>query len=104
MQPHEFDTLDRLINYLELIQDPHHKTSELLKRQSDFKMFYSQYDLRRGKSFEDTFPRELVDFYNSISVVDLKFKQELVLGDATIGYHSEQELDLIRKKIQAKGD
>ena len=33
----------------------------------DFKSFYTQYDVRRNKSFVETFP-ELADWYNSIEI------------------------------------
>jgi hypothetical protein len=33
----------------------------------DFKSFYVQYDIRRNKSFTDTFP-ELADWFNSLEI------------------------------------
>jgi len=36
---------------------------EMLRRKADFYKFFTEYDLRRGTNFMDTFP-ELVDFYS----------------------------------------
>ena len=36
----------------------------------DFKVFYEQYDSRRGFNFRETFPR-LVEWYDSIAVKDI---------------------------------
>jgi len=34
---------------------------------NDFRQFYTQYDQRRGKDFEKTFPH-LAEWYNDISI------------------------------------
>ena len=46
----------RLIDYLDVVKTPHAGAAEREKLQKDFKVFYSQYDKRRGKDFEKTFP------------------------------------------------
>ena len=38
----------------------------LEKLKHDFKHFWAQYDQRRGKSFVDTFPKQLTDWYNTL--------------------------------------
>lgn len=60
----ELESLNRLVEYL-LTSDekPHFNTSPIDMRLNDFKQFYQQYDLRRGKSFEKTFPEEIVNWY-----------------------------------------
>lgn len=45
--------------------------SEVEKRQSDFKSFYSQYDVRRGKDFKTTYPM-LADWYDNLEITQLK--------------------------------
>jgi len=64
---HEFETgqLDRLIQYLKVVNTPHDEAFEMPKLHNDFKQFYSQYDVRRNKNFTETFP-ELVEWYNSL--------------------------------------
>ena len=60
--------VQRLIDYLESVETPHKNTSEKDKLYNDFKNFFLQYDVRRGKSFRATFPKEFVDFIDSINV------------------------------------
>jgi organic radical activating enzyme len=55
----------RLIQYLENNETPHAGASNLETLQGDFKKFYTQYDARRGKDFEKTFPK-LKAWYNGL--------------------------------------
>ena len=66
-QLHEFERnhIERLIDYLELVDKPHADAFEETKLLSDFKNFYKQYDERRGKNFTATFP-ELESWYNGL--------------------------------------
>ena len=52
----EIEHTKRLIDYLDVVKTPHAGAATQDKLQKDFKVFYSQYDTRRGKSFEKTFP------------------------------------------------
>ena len=52
----EINHTQRLIDYLDVVKTPHAGAAEREKLQKDFKVFYSQYDKRRGKDFEKTFP------------------------------------------------
>ena len=52
----EVNHTQRLIDYLDVVKTPHAGAAEREKLQRDFKIFYSQYDKRRGKDFEKTFP------------------------------------------------
>ena len=52
----EVNHTQRLIDYLDIAKTPHAGAAEREKLQKDFKTFYSQYDKRRGKDFEKTFP------------------------------------------------
>jgi hypothetical protein len=60
--------VQRLIDYLDVIKTPHTNTSEEGKLWNDFKNFYLQYDVRRGKNFHETFPQIFVDFIDSVNV------------------------------------
>ena len=64
---HEFEInhIERLIDYLELVDKPHSDAFEEQKLLSDFKNFYEQYDERRNKNFTETFP-ELEGWYHSL--------------------------------------
>lgn len=58
----EIDQLKRLIDYLDVVITPHSGAMEQSILQRDFKLFYQQYDQRRNKNFEITFPT-LADWY-----------------------------------------
>lgn len=65
----ELDGIYRLIGYLDVDQKIHNEAPDdvtILHR--DFKRFYQQYDQRRGKSFAETFPKELVEWVESIEI------------------------------------
>jgi hypothetical protein len=49
-----------------VVKTPHAEAFEQAKLERDFKHFWAQYDKRRGKSFADTFPKQLVDWYNTL--------------------------------------
>jgi organic radical activating enzyme len=52
----EINHTKRLIDYLDVVKTPHAGAATQDRLQQDFKAFYSQYDKRRGKDFEKTFP------------------------------------------------
>ena len=64
---HEFEwnQLQRLVNYLDVVKTPHSEAFDLLTLRSDFKKFYQQYDQRRNKNFITTFPA-LKTWYESL--------------------------------------
>jgi organic radical activating enzyme len=62
----ELDQLQRLIDYLDVVKTPHIGAAEQEVLQRDFKQFYTQYDKRRNKNFEQTFPI-LEDWYRNIN-------------------------------------
>jgi pyruvate-formate lyase-activating enzyme len=53
----------RLIELLKTPESPNQK-----KLEKDFKKFYQQYDLRRNKSFENTFDSTLINWYKNINI------------------------------------
>ena len=64
---HDFERgqVERLIEYLHTVETPHNEAFEMPKLHNDFKQFYQQYDIRRNKNFETTFP-ELKDWYMTL--------------------------------------
>jgi hypothetical protein len=70
VQPWEQDQVSRLIEYLDVVKTPHRNTADRELLEHDFKVFYEQYDARRGKDFRKTFPN-LVEFYDNINVIPL---------------------------------
>jgi hypothetical protein len=60
--------IQRLIDYIDVVNRGHVTTETDMSLQfHDFKSFYVQYDIRRNKSFTDTFP-ELTDWFNSLEI------------------------------------
>lgn len=66
LTPIEREQTQRLIDYLDVIKTPHKNVKDMGQQHLDFKQFYAQYDVRRGKDFRATFPQEFVDWYDSI--------------------------------------
>ncbi len=66
---HEFELgqLDRLIEYLQVVDKPHSEGFDMLSLHNDFKQFYTQYDVRRNKNFTTTFP-ELKEWYEQLQL------------------------------------
>ncbi len=62
MHEHEINHVSRLIDYLDRVDTPHSEAFELPKLLNDFKQFYTQYDQRRNKNFEEIFP-EMKEWY-----------------------------------------
>jgi organic radical activating enzyme len=65
LHEHERNHLQRLIDYLDVVKTPHSEAFEMPKLLNDFRQFYTQYDQRRGKNFEQTFPA-LADWYQAL--------------------------------------
>jgi organic radical activating enzyme len=64
---HQFEVnqLKRLIDYLDVVKTPHMGAAEQSVLQRDFKVFYQQYDQRRGKNFVESFPA-LAEWYHTL--------------------------------------
>jgi organic radical activating enzyme len=62
---YEWNQLQRLIDYLDVVKTPHSDAFDLPKLRKDFKQFFTQYDQRRNKNFAETFPN-LIDWYSSL--------------------------------------
>jgi hypothetical protein len=61
---HEFE-LNQLRRLIEYLHEPEQDPQVLQILQHDFKLFYQQYDQRRGKDFKYTFP-QLADWYDTL--------------------------------------
>tara|TARA_B100001057_G_scaffold111122_1_gene109219 strand:+ start:1570 stop:2964 length:1395 start_codon:yes stop_codon:yes gene_type:complete len=64
---HEFELgqLDRLIEYIQVVDKPHSEGFDMPRLHNDFRKFYQQYDIRRNKNFPKTFP-ELEEWYETL--------------------------------------
>ena len=62
-------SIERLIDYLDVVDAPHRRTSNKITLWRDFKTFYTQYDQRRNKSIH-VFPAILTDWFDSIPDTD----------------------------------
>jgi hypothetical protein len=62
---HELDHLQRLIDYLDVVETPHSEAFDMPRLLNDFCEFFSQYDQRRDKDFATTFPK-LKEWYQSL--------------------------------------
>lgn len=67
LHEHEWNHMQRLVDYLDIVKTPHSEAFDLDKLRNDFKQFFTQYDQRRNKNFTETFPN-LKAWYESISV------------------------------------
>lgn len=57
MHDMEKEGIARLIDYLEVVNDPHRNTSSIASREQDMLVFHKQYDKRRGKNIRLAFPQ-----------------------------------------------
>lgn len=68
MLNHERAQIQRLIDYIDVVDRGHISTEDDKDiMHHDFKSFYVQYDIRRNKNFQETFP-EMAEWFNSIEV------------------------------------
>jgi len=65
LHEHEINHVMRLIDYLDVVKTPHSDAFDMPTLHNDFKQFYSQYDVRRTKSFITAFPA-LKTWYESL--------------------------------------
>lgn len=87
---HEQDGFERTLAYLEVIDEGHsvREYSDIEVRQRDFISFFKQYDVRRNKSFEETFSEDWPDAVNWLMGYDVSHnihpvKEPVNDGDAT---------------------
>ena len=65
---HDFERagIARLIDYLEVVHDPHGTASSMDSRFHDIRAFYDQYDRRRGKNIRAVFPESFIEWYDTL--------------------------------------
>ena len=59
-------SIQRLIDYLDIVKTPHKNTAETPKLYNDFKAFFSQFDVRRVHNFRETFKGPIADWYETL--------------------------------------
>ena len=96
---HEFEraSIERLIDYLIVVDAPHRRTSNKITLWRDFKSFYRQYDQRRGKDIS-VFPDILTDWLAQIPETKLDKIQVLVDGNSTKQYDDDEDLKRLAEK------
>ena len=67
LHEHEWNHVQRLVDYLDVVKTPHSDAFDRPKLLNDFRQFYTQYDQRRSKNFHTAFP-QLKEWYDSIQV------------------------------------
>jgi organic radical activating enzyme len=65
LHEYEWNQLQRLVDYLDVVKTPHSDAFDLPKLRNDFKQFFTQYDQRRNKNFTEIFPA-MADWYNNL--------------------------------------
>ena len=90
--------LKRLSDYLEVVETPHSHVSGRDSQWRDFKSFYEQYDKRRSKDFRATFPKSLVDWFDTLPATEIQAYQQLVDGDASNVWKDDPELKELAEK------
>ena len=65
LHEHEWNHVQRLVDYLDVVKTPHSDAFDRPKLLNDFKQFYTQYDARRSKDFGTAFPN-LKEWYNEL--------------------------------------
>ena len=67
LHEHEWNHVQRLVDYLDVVKTPHSDAFDRPKLLNDFRQFYTQYDQRRSKDFHTAFP-QLKEWYDSIQI------------------------------------
>lgn len=95
---HEFElaSIERLIDYLDVVDAPHRRTSNKITLWRDFKTFYAEYDKRRGKSLS-VFPAILTDWVAQIPVTETKVIN-LQNGDSSQQWDNDKQLQDLAEK------
>jgi organic radical activating enzyme len=67
LHEHEWNHVQRLVDYLDVVKTPHSDAFDRPKLLNDFHQFYTQYDQRRSKDFRTAFP-QLKEWYDSLQI------------------------------------
>jgi organic radical activating enzyme len=94
----ERDGIIRMIDYIRRIGTGHRHTSSLESRERDFRSFYSQYDVRRGKDFLTAFPT-LKEWWDSIPETNIEPLKGFIDGDdAKSNRYVDEVLETAKKE------
>ena len=93
----ERSNIERLIDYLDHVDAPHRRTSSKTSLWRDFKSFYEQYDIRRGKDIRKAFAEILSDWLDALPPTILNVAK-LTEGDSTKDNVGEEDLNRIAKE------
>lgn len=101
MMDHEKAQIERLINYIEVVDQGHVKTEDDKEKHfHDFKSFYTQYDKRKGHDFREAFPDpDLLKWYDSIEVDQSIPDVPVNDGRITHFESGEYEPDIEKRKL-----
>ena len=88
--------IERLIDYLDHVDAPHRRTSSKATLWRDFKSFYEQYDIRRGKDI-NIFPEILTDWLDMLPPTIIN-TSGLKDGDSTKNNVGEEDVMRIAKE------
>jgi organic radical activating enzyme len=77
----ERESLQRLVDYLDVVRTPHPRADEMTRLEGDLRSFHEQYDERRGKSLAAAFP-QVAAWLATVPATLLNHKQELIEGHA----------------------
>ena len=96
---HDFEkaSVERLIDYLVIVDAPHRRTSDKMTLWRDFKTFYGQYDNRRDKSIS-VFPEILTDWIDTLPDTETKPITVMPSGDSTEQYADDPDLKKIAEE------
>ena len=96
---HDFEkaSIERLIDYLVIVDAPHRRTSDKMTLWRDFKTFYGQYDERRDKSIS-VFPEILTDWVDTLPDTETKPITVMPSGDSTEQYADDPDLKKIAEE------
>jgi organic radical activating enzyme len=89
-------SIERLIDYLDVVDAPHRRTSNKITLWRDFKTFYRQYDVRREKNI-NVFPKILTDWIDQLPDTVIA-STGLIDGDSTAQYASDEQLNKLAEK------
>tara|TARA_R100000005_G_C4999181_1_gene205886 strand:+ start:384 stop:1931 length:1548 start_codon:yes stop_codon:yes gene_type:complete len=99
----EKDGIQKVIDYLGVVDQAHARVSSGKSLERDFKTFYSQYDTRKNLNFENAFEGcdDLLEWYREIPITEtgrvVDYRQ--VDGDSTKGWgHSEENIKAIAER------
>ena len=67
LHEHEWNHVQRLVDYLDVVKTPHSDAFDRPKLLNDFRQFYTQYDQRRSKDFGTAFP-QLKEWYDNLQI------------------------------------